>query len=80
MAECRDRKELEINTMTIGEIIRSHRKKLGMSQSTLAKRVGIQQTQLSGYETDSHVPSLFCAECIADVFGITLDELVGRKV
>ena len=65
--------------MTIGQSIRYQRKKLGMKQADLAKRVGTPQCYISWWETNRIFPSIFNAISLADAFGITLDELVGRK-
>ena len=65
--------------MTIGQSIRRQRENKGMTQIALAKRIGIPNVYISWWETDRNIPSIFHAVCLADVFEITLDELVGRK-
>ena len=66
--------------MTIGQSIKHHRKKRGMTQERLAIRVGVYPIYISWWETGKFFPSLCNAMSLADVFGITLDELIGRKV
>jgi len=44
--------------MTLGKIIRDKRKKLGMSQTVLAKKCGITQTTLSLIENDVNSPAI----------------------
>lgn len=65
--------------MTIGQSIRCHRKARRMTQGKLASRIGVKQCYISWWETNRIFPSIFNAISLADAFGITLDELVGRK-
>lgn len=66
--------------MTIGQSIRQHRNRLGISQLDLANRLGIHPINISWWENDKVFPSILNTIGLADAFGITLDELVGRKV
>ena len=49
----------------------------GMSQEDLADRIGVTRQTLSKYETGESLPDLEKSKAIADVFGITIDELVN---
>lgn len=69
-----------MSNITIGQSIRRQRKKHGMTQAVLAQRAGLKLCQISWWETGRFFPSIFSAVCLADVFGISLDELVGRVV
>lgn len=42
--------------MTLGEKIRSARKEKGLTQTELAKRVGVSQRTIASYETDHSTP------------------------
>lgn len=66
--------------MTIGKSIKRHRQERDMRQCDLAKALGVNQCVVSFWESERCEPTLFYAICLADVFGITLDELVGRTV
>ena len=66
--------------MTIGQSIRQHRNKLGISQLDLANMVGVHPVNISWWENDHVFPSILNTIGLADAFGITIDELVGRKV
>lgn len=66
--------------MTIGEAMKKARKDKKMTQTRLSELSGIGQVQISLYEHDNVMPTVFSAMCIADVLGVTLDELVGREV
>lgn len=63
---------------TFGEILREKRKEKGLSQSQVAKKLGISNHQVCRWEAGVHFPNLIIATSIADVLECTLDELVGR--
>jgi DNA-binding XRE family transcriptional regulator len=69
-----------MSSITIGQSIWRQRKKHGMTQVTLANIIGVPSCYISWWETGRYCPSIFFAVCLADVFGISLDELVGRVV
>lgn len=64
--------------MTVGERIKKRRQALHLSQAELGTRVGRDRRTILGYEKGQDM-SLLTAMCIADVLGLTLDELVGKK-
>ena len=55
----------------------SLRKMNRMSQEELAERIGVTRQTLSKYETGESLPDIEKSRAIADVFGITIDELVN---
>ena len=65
--------------MTVGEIIRQKRTERGWSQRKLADKCGVSTLSVWGWENDQFFPTLIFLICLADTFGITLDELVGRS-
>lgn len=69
-----------MSSITIGQSIWIQRKKHGMTQAVLANIIGVPSSYISWWETGRNCPSIFFAVCLADVFGISLDELVGRVV
>ena len=64
--------------MGIGKTITSLRKKNNWSQNDLATQTGISQVIVGKYERNDATPSIEVAKKIADVFGISLDYLVGE--
>lgn len=64
----------------IGEALKYQREINGYSQNTLSKNVGISQQKISYYESDRHSPNIDDCIILADFYGITLDELVGRNI
>lgn len=53
------------------------RKIHNVSQEELAEQVGISRQTLSKYETGESVPDIDKTKAIADVFGVSLDDLVN---
>ena len=63
----------------IANNIRFFRLKQKMTQAQLANRLGIQYQAVSKWETEISVPDTTMLPRIADVLGITIDELFGRR-
>ena len=63
--------------MKLPEVMRRRRTELGMSQAALARAVGVDVRQIRRYEAGDHQPAFSVAVNIADVLGISLDELAG---
>lgn len=61
-----------------GKELKAHREKLNLSQCELAKRTGIKQQNISRWEKNQNYPSIDLCEKLADFYGITIDELIGR--
>ena len=62
--------------MTIGESIRYHRKRLGLTQLALAERVGVSVQAISKWETNTGLPDITMAVPLARALGTTTDELL----
>ena len=62
----------------IGQRIRDLRKQKKMSQSELAKIIGVTQTTITAWETGKAEPSSSTVANLADYFGVTTDYLLGR--
>lgn len=63
----------------IGENIKALRKMNGMTQSELASVLGGKKSLVSNYENGYSTPDVYTLIKLADVFDVSLDELVGRK-
>lgn len=61
-----------------GNIAR-HRKLLGMTQEQLAGRLGVTYQAVSKWENGQSCPDIMLIPLLADLFGITIDELFGRS-
>lgn len=55
--------------------IRESRAKLGISQEELAERVGVRRETIVHLENGRYNPSLRLAMEIAEVFGVTVEEI-----
>ena len=53
------------------------RKLHNISQEELAEKVGVSRQTMSKYETGESVPDIEKSKAIADVFGVSLDDLVN---
>ena len=65
--------------MTLAEIIASCRKKLGLTQEGLAQRLGVTNQAVSKWESGQSCPDIALLPNLADIFGITIDQLFGRE-
>lgn len=65
--------------MNIGENIKFYRKSLGLTQESLANMLGGKKSLISNYENGYSIPDIKTLIKLADIFNITLDELVGRR-
>ena len=61
-----------------GEKIQWHRKRLGLSQQALGKRLGISSVAVSKWERGQTQPDIPTLNRLADIFWVTLDELCGH--
>ena len=64
--------------MDYGEEFKAFRKSFNLSQEQLAKATGISQQAISFWEQNKRTPNMDDCIKLADFYGITLDELVGR--
>ena len=63
--------------MTFSDKIKRSREVVGLTQQELADKILISQSYLAQLEVGVKVPNLNTAKRIADVLGVTLDELIG---
>ena len=62
----------------IGQNIKLLRRSLGLTQGELAAKLCGKKSLVSNYENGYSVPDIFTLVQLADIFDVTLDELVGR--
>lgn len=65
--------------LTISEQIQYYRKNLGLTQEQLAERLGVTNQAVSKWETEQSYPDIQLLPELAELFGITLDQLFGRE-
>ena len=59
--------------------IRQLRRDKHMTQVQVAQRIGVTASMVSSYETDIRLPSYEVLLRIADMFGVSVDYLLGRQ-
>lgn len=59
--------------------IKELRQKFGYTQTKLAKLLCVTQANLSGWELDKWQPDNEALKKMADLFGVSIDYLVGRE-
>lgn len=65
--------------MTIGQKIKQLRLKHDLTQAQLANMLHVARGSISGWEHDLSEPHLYALIGMANVFGVTLDELCCRE-
>ena len=65
--------------MELGRRIYAYRTKRNLSQGDLADALGVSRQSVSKWETGNATPDLDKLVKLSELFGITLDELVGRQ-
>ena len=66
--------------MDIGNQIRERRRRLGISQDELARRLYVSRVTVSHWETSKTLPDVQSMLLLANLFGTTIDELVRGDV
>ncbi|KGE18484.1 hypothetical protein PWYN_03190 [Paenibacillus wynnii] len=62
--------------MNFSENLRIHRERMGISKSELARRVGVSDVTVGHWEIGKISPRMGKVEMIADVLGVTTDDLI----
>lgn len=65
--------------MTVGQRIQEHRKKNGLSQEELGQKLCLSRQTVSLWEKDQTLPSVDNLLLLRDIFGISVDELLGEE-
>jgi len=69
-----------MKTTNFGEELKFHRQQANLSQNELAEIIKTSQQNISRWEKSEVEPSLSFCIALADYYGITIDELIGRKI
>ena len=65
--------------MTFAQKLKELRIRAGMSQEKLAERVGVSRQAITKWETDKGAPEMENLLALSDLFGVSVDELLGRE-
>lgn len=68
-----------MNEETLGRRISAHRKRLAMTQDAMAEQLGVTAQAVSKWENDQSCPDIAMLPRLAEMFGITIDELLGFR-
>ena len=71
-------KEVQTMEESLGQRIARLRKNKGLTQEELGDKVGVSSQAVSKWETDSSVPDVMLLVKIANLFDISVDELLGN--
>ena len=66
--------------MKLHEKIITYRKKCGLSQETLAEKIGVSRQAVSKWETGDALPEITKLKALADCFGVTVDFLLDENI
>lgn len=69
-----------MNKKTLGMMISSLRKENGMTQLELAEKIGVTDKAVSKWERDISCPDVSSLPKLAEIFGVTVDELMQVKI
>ena len=64
--------------LNYGEAFKYQREINGYSQNEVAKKTGLKQQMISHWEANKSLPNIDFCVTLADFYGITVDELIGR--
>lgn len=65
--------------INLAKNIKFYRKQMGLTQGQLAAKLCGKKSLISNYENGYSVPDIFTLCRLADIFDVTLDELVEWK-
>ena len=63
---------------TVGSNIKRHRTKLNLTQQQLADILSVSRQTIASYEAGRTEPDIAAMEKLAEIFDITVDELIGK--
>lgn len=66
--------------MSIGSVVRSHRKKMGWTQAKLAQKLRISRVTLGKYERDEQLLDFEVFLELLDIFQISADSFLNRDI
>ena len=79
MQTSKERSQENMKKKTLGMMIASLRKENGMTQFELAEKMGVTDKAVSKWERDLSCPDVNTIPKLAEVFGISVDELMQIK-
>ena len=69
-----------MDQVKIGKFLKELRKEKGLTQEQLAEKLNVSNRSISRYETGNNMPDISLLIEIADIFEVSLDNLLGREI
>ena len=69
---------LDLNK-TIGQNIALYRKRIGLTQADLAERINYSDKSVSKWESGGGAPDIFVLTQLAQIFGVTVNDLISNE-
>ncbi len=66
--------------MNLGNNLFQARKKAGLSQESVAEKLGVSRQTISKWETDETIPDIYQTKKLAKLYNLTLDELIDFDI
>lgn len=66
--------------MSLGNNLFNARKKKGLSQESVAEKLGVSRQTISKWETDETLPDIRQSKKLATLYGLSLDELIEYDI
>lgn len=70
-----------MDTQKTGRFLKELRRENGMTQEQLGERIGVTNKTVSRWETGNYMPPVDCLVMMADIYGVSINEIVaGERV
>ena len=66
--------------MSLGNNLFEARKKAGLSQESVAEKLGVSRQTISKWETNETIPDIYQSKKLAKLYNLTLDELIDFDI
>ena len=66
--------------MNLGNNLFQARKKAGLSQESVAEKLGVSRQTISKWETGETIPDIYQSKKLAKLYNLTLDELIDFNI
>jgi len=66
--------------MNIGNNLFQARKKSGLSQETVAEKLGVSRQTISKWETNETLPDIYQSKKLSKIYNLSLDELIDFDI
>ena len=68
-----------MNKIEMGESLKMYRELNGLNCLQVARKIGASPALIKRWEQSEHCPQLYFVVQLADLFDVSIDELVGRE-